>query len=404
MSHQIGPREVAINHVGRMPWLAGFVLLFVPGSVLATHPQTSAETPEAFHWVHQASEPKLWEEILQKFNEELTPEQATAEKSAIDTYGYNYLQMAGTFGHSALVIVGHRPAKEVTKDNAWNVYYFAFNLDLTTGQKSSIEHAERLWQWRLVKLARFGPGSAPDVTFTYLSCTECEPDSMFSSFYYDAEKSAWRMRPWGDGKDLWWTAGDGLVVELDLIGDGGTTFFDCVYGILNSQNAEFQNLAIRCKEFTEAASGESKVADNTVVYGITDGRFKARRVTDNSEAVRLTQQICKPTMRSFLCRLPADKSVTAGQTEILKAVFPNAPDSARDLDSFRTINRRMTMTEVVSRCGLPDGLSGSGYYVFTYHLRDGSFVNLTAAGTDGRILYANHLDAKGQGDAQFAVK
>jgi len=155
MSHQIGPREVAINHVGRMPWLAGFVLLFVPGSVLATHPQTSAETPEAFHWVHQASEPKLWEEILQKFNEELTPEQATAEKSAIDTYGYNYLKMAGTFGHSALVIVGHRPAKEVTKDNAWNVYYSAFNLDLTTGQKSSIEHAEHLWQWKYVKLALF---------------------------------------------------------------------------------------------------------------------------------------------------------------------------------------------------------------------------------------------------------
>jgi len=132
---------------------------------------------------------------------------------------------------------------------------------------------------------------------------------MFSSFYFDTGKSAWQMRPWGDGKDLWWTASDGLVVELDLIGDGDITFFDCVYGILNSQNAEFQNLAIRCKEFTEAASGESKVADNTVVYGITDGRFKARRVTDNSEAVRLTQQICKPTMRSFLCRLPADKSV-----------------------------------------------------------------------------------------------
>ena len=62
------------------------------------------------------------------------------------------------------------------------------------------------------------------------------------------------------------------------------------------------------------------------------------------------------------------------------------------------------MTEVVSRCGLPDELGGSGSYTFSYHLRDGSFVNLTAAGTNGRILYANHLDAKGQGDSQFAVK
>ena len=62
------------------------------------------------------------------------------------------------------------------------------------------------------------------------------------------------------------------------------------------------------------------------------------------------------------------------------------------------------MSEVVSRCGVPDELSGSGYYVFTYHLRDGSYVNLTAAGTDGRILYANPLDAKGESDSQFAVK
>jgi hypothetical protein len=105
-----------------------------------------------------------------------------------------------------------------------------------------------------------------------------------------------------------------------------------------------------------------------------------------------------------LCRLPAETSVAAGQTEILKTVFPNAPVTARDLAAFRSINRRMTMTEVVSRCGLPDELSGSGYYVFSYRLSDGSFVNLTAAGTDGRILYANHLDAKGQGDSQFAVK
>ena len=403
------PRRSEFMAVGsNLPWrmacLAGFALLFVPGSVLATHPQTSTGAPDAFHWVQRASEPKLWEEIRQKFNEELTPDQATAEKSAIDTYGYNYLQMVGAFGHSALVIVGHRPTKEVTKDNAWNVFYSAFNLDLTTGQKSRIEHADRLWQWRFVKLARFGPGPAPDVTFTYLSCTECEPDSMFSSFYYDTEKSAWQMRPWGDGKDLWWTAGDGLVVELDLIGDGGTTFFDCVYGILNSPETGFQNLAMRCKEFTETESGESKVADNTVVYGISDSQFKARRVADASEAVRLTQQICKPSMRSFLCRLPADTSVAAGQTEILKTVFPNAPDTARELAAFRSINRRMTMTEVVSRCGLPDELSGSGYYVFSYRLSDGSFVNLTAAGTDGRILYANHLDAKGQGDSQFAVK
>ena len=404
MLRQVEFRASGSNLLGRMACLVGILWLFAPGSTRATIPQTSARTPEAFHWVQPASDPKLWEEILQKFNEELTPDQEAPAKSGIDVYGYKYLQKVGTFDHSALVIVGHRPTKEVSKDNAWNVYYSAFNLDLTTRRKSSIEHGEVLWQWRFVKLARFGPTSAPDVTFTYLSCTECEPDFMFSSFYYDEGKSAWQMRPWGDGKDLWWTARDGLVVELDLIGDGSLTFFDCVYGILNSQDAGFQNLAMRCKEFTETPSGESRVADNTVLYGISDGQFKARRVTDTSEAVRLTQQICKPSMKSFLCRLHADSSVTAGQNEILKTVFPKAPVTARDLADFRTLSLRMTMSEVVSMCGIPDELSGSGFYIFTYHLRDGSFVHITATGADGRILSANHLDAKGHGTSLFAVK
>ena len=404
MSRHIELRAVGSNLLGRMACLAGFLSLFIPGAARATVLQTSTQTPNAFHWVHPASDPKLWEEILQKFNEELTPDQATPEKSGIDVYGYKYVQKVGAFDHSALVILGHRPAKEVSKDNEWNVYYSAFNLDLTTGRKSSIEHAEQLWQWKFVKLARFDPTSAPDVTFTYLSCTECEPDSMFSSFYYDAGKSAWQMRQWGDGKDLWWTASDGLVVELDLIGDGNLTFFDCVYGILNSQDPGFQNLAMRCKEFTETASGKSSVADNTVFYGISGGQFKARRVTDASEAVRLTEQVCKPSMKSFLCRLHGDSSVTAGQNEILKTVFPKAPVTARDLGDFRSLNPRMTMSEIVHRCGVPDELSGSGSYTFTYHLRDGSFVHITATGTDGRILYANHLDAKGYGTSLFAVK
>ena len=338
MSRRIELRTAGSNLLGRMACLAGFISLFILGSARATVPQTSIQTPEVFHWVHPASDPRLWEEILQKFNEELTPDQATPETSGIDIYGYKYLQKVGTFEHSALVIVGHRPAKEVSKDNAWNVYYSAFNLDLTTGRKSSIEHAERLWQWKFVRLARFGPTSAPDVTFTYLSCTECEPDSMFSSFYYDAGKSAWQVRPWGDGKDLWWTASDGLVVELDLIGDGNLTFFDCVYGILNPQDPGFQNLAMRCKEFTETASGESSVADNTVFYGISGGQFKVRHVTDASEAVRLTERVCKPSMKSFLCRLHGDSSVTAGQNEIIKTVFPKAPVTARDLGDFRSLN------------------------------------------------------------------
>jgi len=380
------------------------VLVLAAGTGRAGTSQAGTETAYTFRWIPSDSDPKLWEQILQKFKQELMPDQATPEKSPIDVYRYKYVERVGVFNHSALVIIGHRPAKEVTKDNQWNVAYSAFNFDLTTGQKSRIEHAEWLWQWKFVKLAKFGSTSAPDVTFRYLSCTECEPDSMFSSFYFDPAKSEWQMRPWGDGKDLWWAARDGLVVELDIIGEGETTFFDCVYGILNSQDAGFQNLAMRCKEFTETASGESKVADNTVLYSLSGGRFKARRVTDSLEVLQLTQQMCKPGVKSFLCRLSGDMSVTAGQKEILRTLFPKAPVTASNMASFQKLNRTTTMSEVVKTCGVPDELSGSGVYVFSYHLSDGTSVNISATGTDTPILYANHLDAEGRGSELVSVK
>lgn len=377
---------------------------FFQSPTQAGGPQSATETPNTFRWIHPDSDPQIWEQILQKFNEELTPDQETAEKSGIDVYRYKWVQKVAVFNYSALVIVGHRPTKEVNKDNAWNVAYSAFNFDLSRGQKSSIEHAEWLWQWKFVKLARFGPTFAPDVTFTYLSCTECEPDSMFSSFYYDAAKSSWQMRAWGDGKGLWWTATDGLVVGVDIIGDGDLTFFDCVYGILSSQDAGFQNLAMRCKEFRETASGASNVADNTVLYGLSGSQFKARRVTDPSETVQLTQQMCKPGVKSFLCRLPGDISITAGQKEILRTLFPKAPATARDPANFRSLKQTMTMTEIVAKCGVPDELSGSGVYVFSYRLSDGTFVNISATGTDSPILYANHVDAEGHGSDLVSVK
>jgi len=380
------------------------LLALVPSSRRAGAPESATATSDNFHWIHPDSDPKLWEQILQKFNLELRPDEAVPEKSPIDVYRYKYVKRVGVFNHSALVIIGHRPAKEVTKDNEWNLAYSAFNFDLATGQKSNIEHAEWLWQWKFVKLAKFGPSLAPDVTFRYLSCTECEPDSMFSSFYYDASQSAWQMRPWGDGKDLWWTAKDGLVVELDIIGDSEITFFDCVYGILNSQDAGFQDLAMRCKEFTETASGESKVADNTVLYSLSGGQFRVRRVTESSEVLQLTQQMCKPGVKSFLCRLPGDISVAAVQKEILRTLFPKAPATVRDMANFRALKRTMTMSEIVNRCGVPDELGGSGVYVFTYHLSDGTFVNISATGTDTPILYANHLDAEGRGSDLVSVK
>lgn len=381
-----------------------FLLAFVPSPARANAPQSTTETPGTFRWIHANSDPQIWEQILEKFNEELTPDRTGPEKDPSDVYTYKFIQKVGLFNHSALVIVGHRPTKELTKDNEWNAAYSAFNFDLATGQKSTIEHADWLWQCKFVKLANFGPTPAPDVTFTYLTCTECEPDIMFSSFYYDAAKAAWQVRSWGNGKEIWWTTSVGLVTEVDIIGDGDLTFFDCVYGILDSQDPRFQNLAMRCKEFRETEPGKSKALDHTVLYSLSDGRFKGRELTNSSEIVELTQQICKPGVSSLLCRLPREGSITAGQKEVLRVLFPNAPPTVRALAAFRSLKPTMAMREIVSKCGMPDELGGSGLYTFSYRLEDGTYINISATGTDVPVFYANHLDADGRGSSLFAEK
>src|SRR5690242_11659778 len=142
MSGQSEVGAVKRNLLWRTTYLVGLLSLLSVSPVQASFPQASDNAADAFHWVHPTSNPALWEKILREFNEELTPDEATPGKSGIDVYGYKYLERVGIFDHSALVIVGHRSAKDVRKGDEWNEYYSAFNLDLTTGEKSSIDHAE----------------------------------------------------------------------------------------------------------------------------------------------------------------------------------------------------------------------------------------------------------------------
>src|SRR6266566_6232959 len=119
-------------------WLEGLLLLFLPSSSHARVPETGSETTGNFRWVHPNSDPQLWEEILTSFNDELTPDVPKQELSNLDVYRYKYLQKVGILNNSALVIVGHRPSKEMSKENEWDEYYSAFNFDLKTRQKASI--------------------------------------------------------------------------------------------------------------------------------------------------------------------------------------------------------------------------------------------------------------------------
>ena len=386
------------------PWLGMLISLVFTALSQATCPETNPEIPGTFRWIHPNSDPKLWQQIECAFQDELTPDDAKPGQDKLDVYQYKYLQRVGILNHSALVIIGRRPAKEVTKENEWDEYYSAFNFDLATKQKSTIEHADVMWKWKFKKLAKFGPSPVPDVTFTFLTCTECEPDVMFASLYYDQTKSTWQVRSWGDGKDLWWTVNNGLVVDFDNIGSGDTISFDCVYGILDLKETGFDDVVMRCKEVSYNDAGRAKVDDSTVIYSSSSGQFKRRRVTDESEALELTAKICRPNSPSMLCKLPGYITATSGQSAALDAMFPKAPKTVRDLAHFRSLKRTMSMSEVVRQCGEPDELGGSGINIFIYHLDDGSLVAIGAAGTTGPLLYANHIGTTGKASALFLAE
>ena len=223
--------------------LAGFSLLLSFSTVAqSTAPATTPTTSNSFRWTHENTAPQLWHQLQLAFTDELAPDIPTPGQDPLDIYGYKYIQMVGLVNQSALVIISRRPAKEVAKENAWDEYSSAFNFDLATHKKSPIEHAEVLWIWKFVKLARLGPSSIPDVTFTYYTCTECEPAIVFASLYYDAAISLWQIRYWSDGKDPWWAANDGLTVDADIEASDETLSFDCIYGILDIKHDGFQNV------------------------------------------------------------------------------------------------------------------------------------------------------------------
>lgn len=384
-------------------WAGLLILLFIPTSSKAIARESSPDETGTFRWIHPNSDSQVWKQIQSAFSDELAPDVAKERQSELDAYKYKYLQKVGLLGHSALVIIGHRAAKELSKENAWDEYHSAFNFDLMTNKKSPIEHAQWMWGWKFHNLAKFGPSPVPDVTFTYLTRTECEPEVVLASLYYDSAKLAWHIRSWGDGKDIWWTASDGLVVDMD-VSASDTLSFDCIYRIFDLERTGFEDVAIRCKEAVWKDAEKLTINDSTVVYSLSNGEFKRRQITDISDAVAMTAKICRPNSPSLLCKLPAYITATSGQSAALDQMFPNAPKTVRNLAHFRALKRAMSMSDVVRRCGVPDELGGSGINIFIYHLDDGSLVAIGATDSTGPLLYANHIAPTGKVSALFPTE
>lgn len=389
------PRSLATLYTSLLTVLTLFALAPAGATEISSEAPPAPTSKASFRWILPASDGPLWDKIQSAFADELQPDDPQPGVDQLDVFRYKYLHKVAILDRTALVIVGHRPAKEISRNNSWDEYFSAFNFDLLTGRKSKIDHADWMWQWRFLKLANFGPSSAPDVAFTYLSCTECEPEKLFASLYFNAGKSVWQVRSWGDGKDLWWTGKDGLVVDKDVNDGGEILSFDCIYGIVDAKKPGFQEFISRCKQVTDTEQGRAKVEDATMLYTLAQGEFKPRRIVNESEAAALTAKLCKGNSSSWFCKLPAYMAGTSGQNNVLDEMFPHPPRSTRELTCFRDLRRTMPMVEVVRHCGEPDELGGSGILIFTYHLLDGSLIAIGAADIHEPLRYANHIESTG---------
>src|SRR5258707_340292 len=84
-----------VNLRHTLPWLGLLVLLSIPGLAQATDLEANSETVNTFRWIHPGSDPQLWEQILESFSDELTPDEAKQGQDKLDVYQYKYLQRVG---------------------------------------------------------------------------------------------------------------------------------------------------------------------------------------------------------------------------------------------------------------------------------------------------------------------
>jgi hypothetical protein len=219
--------------------------------------------------------------------EELKPDDAETVKP-VEAMLYKFVELVGIFRSNALVIIGERDRKDYPYGN----YDLFFNYDLKTGQKSQVPVG--FWRWKPKGTARFEPSSAPDIVFTYLSCTECETTFLLGSFRFDSLDGNWKVRQWGANSQ-------GIMIGADTTVGGDEDDFatDCLYRVADFDGDGSDDIAVRC-----VVTGEptKSVDDTTTLYTIKNGRPQIIQVKDRSLLASMRQKLCVDVKNSKLCK------------------------------------------------------------------------------------------------------
>jgi hypothetical protein len=211
---------------------------------------------------------------------------------------YKYIYKIGVFRTAALVIIGYRE----TKDSPGYDYFSAYSYDLRDGSKWPIvtepprplgtypEFGDVLWMFEVNKLAHFERSPAPDVVFTYDSCSECEAEHFLASFEYVPGKG-WVARQWDKAYRLYLegdpSPGDDLVSAHHLL------------KIKDWNDDGFDSLAVRRREVTQVSKRKQVVNDSTTIYTAENGTLVGHPITEPKEREEVNAGLCSDSKLSF---------------------------------------------------------------------------------------------------------
>lgn len=279
-------------------WVASMILLFPFGCQQArpnlTAKQTAADA--RFHWLDKSRDSQVWNRVQAALHQELEPDDPQKVPPHYAPTQYKYIYKIGLFRTAALVIIGSRE----TKDSPGEDYFNAYSYDLRDGSKGAIvtdpprppgTPQTDLWaQFEVVKLAHFDRSPAPDVVFTYDSCSGCEADHFLASFEY-APGKGWVARQWDKAYSL--------LLQDDPEPDDNVVSADYLFKIKDWHDDGFDDVAVRRREVTQVSKRRQAINDSTTIYKAENGTLVGHVVTDSEEREGINAELCRSSKLSF---------------------------------------------------------------------------------------------------------
>lgn len=279
-------------------WVGGTIFLFACGCQ-QSHPDSVNRTgQDQFRWLDSTRDSQVWNRVVGALHRELEPDDPQKVPPHYAPTQYKYIYKIGVFRTTALVIIGYRE----TKDSPGYDYFNAYSYDLRDGSKGAIvtepprppgtypESGDVLWMFEVTQLVHFDRSPAPDLVFTYDSCTECEAEHFLASFEFVSGKG-WVARQWDKAYSL--------DLEGDPVRGDDVVSAHYLFKIKDWTDDGFDDVAVRRREVTWVSKRRQATDDSTTIYTTENGTLVGHPVTDSTERTNINAELCSDSELSF---------------------------------------------------------------------------------------------------------